>query len=158
MGKNGQKIMKKNEKILDISLEINATILHTPACTQKWWTEAMGWPIGVRKLCKNGKNWGNGHKWAKNNKKKWKSFRYLTWNQCNYTSHTSSYPKVMNRGHGVAHGSAQMSKTTIWKQEKWGSDGPMRRSCHGYLCHGTPRFIKINSMLRLWGWSWVDNY
>ena len=31
----GQKIMKKNEKILDISLEINATILHTPACTQK---------------------------------------------------------------------------------------------------------------------------
>jgi len=35
MGKNGQKIMKKNEKILDISLEINATILHTPACTQK---------------------------------------------------------------------------------------------------------------------------
>ena len=32
---NGQKIMKKKEKILDISLEINATILHTPACTQK---------------------------------------------------------------------------------------------------------------------------
>ena len=37
-GKNweiGQKIMKKNEKVLDISPEINATILHTPACTQK---------------------------------------------------------------------------------------------------------------------------
>ena len=34
----------------------------------------MGWPIGVRKLCKNGKNWGNGHKWAKNNKKKMKKF------------------------------------------------------------------------------------
>ena len=32
---NGQKIMKKNEKVLDISPEINATILHTPACTQK---------------------------------------------------------------------------------------------------------------------------
>ena len=31
---NGQKIMKKNEKVLDISPEINATILHTPACTQ----------------------------------------------------------------------------------------------------------------------------
>ena len=35
MGKYWQKIMKKKEKILDISLEINATILHTPACTQK---------------------------------------------------------------------------------------------------------------------------
>ena len=38
-GENGQKWAKnnekKNEKILDISLEINATILHTPACTQK---------------------------------------------------------------------------------------------------------------------------
>ena len=32
--KIGQKIMKKNEKVLDISPEINATILHTPACTQ----------------------------------------------------------------------------------------------------------------------------
>ena len=33
---NGQKIIKKkNEKVLDISPEINATILHTPACTQK---------------------------------------------------------------------------------------------------------------------------
>ena len=31
----GQKIMKKNEKVLDISPEINAAILHTPACTQK---------------------------------------------------------------------------------------------------------------------------
>ena len=31
---NGQKIMKKNEKVLDISPEINATILHTPVCTQ----------------------------------------------------------------------------------------------------------------------------
>ena len=34
----GQKWAKNNEKkekILDISLEINATILHTPACTQK---------------------------------------------------------------------------------------------------------------------------
>ena len=26
---------KKNEKVLNISPEINATILHTPACTQK---------------------------------------------------------------------------------------------------------------------------
>ena len=26
---------EKNEKILDISPEINATILHTPACPQK---------------------------------------------------------------------------------------------------------------------------
>ena len=26
---------KKNEKVFDISPEINATILHTPACTQK---------------------------------------------------------------------------------------------------------------------------
>ena len=37
-GKNleiGQKVMKKKEKVLDISPEINATILHTPACTQK---------------------------------------------------------------------------------------------------------------------------
>ena len=32
---NGQKIMRKNEKILNISLEINATIPHTLACTQK---------------------------------------------------------------------------------------------------------------------------
>ena len=32
---NVQKIMKKKEKVLDISPEINATILHTPACTQK---------------------------------------------------------------------------------------------------------------------------
>ena len=34
---NGQKIMKnkKNEKVLDTLPEINATILHTPACTQK---------------------------------------------------------------------------------------------------------------------------
>ena len=32
---NGQKIMKKNEKVLDISPEIHATIFHTPACTQK---------------------------------------------------------------------------------------------------------------------------
>ena len=35
---NGQKWAKnneKNEKVLDISPEINATILHTPACTQK---------------------------------------------------------------------------------------------------------------------------
>jgi len=35
MGKNGQKIMKKKDKIQDNSLEINATIRHTPACTQK---------------------------------------------------------------------------------------------------------------------------
>ena len=37
-GENGQKWAKNNEKkekILDISLEINATILHTPGCTQK---------------------------------------------------------------------------------------------------------------------------
>ena len=36
---NGQKWAKNNEKkkekVLDISPEINATILHTPACTQK---------------------------------------------------------------------------------------------------------------------------
>ena len=31
---NGQKIMKKNEKVLDISPEINATITHTRVCTQ----------------------------------------------------------------------------------------------------------------------------
>ena len=34
---NGQKWAKnneKNEKVLNISPEINATILHTPACTQ----------------------------------------------------------------------------------------------------------------------------
>ena len=31
---NGQKIKKKNEKVLDISPEINAIILHTLACTQ----------------------------------------------------------------------------------------------------------------------------
>ena len=74
---NGQKIMKKNKKVLDISPEINATILHTPACTQKWWTEAMGWSIGVRKMrkmCKNGKNWENGQILAKNNEKKKKKF------------------------------------------------------------------------------------
>ena len=35
MGINGQKIMKKNEKVFDILPEINATILHTPARTQK---------------------------------------------------------------------------------------------------------------------------
>ena len=32
-----------------------------------------GSPIGVRKMremCKNGKNWENGQKWAKNNEKK----------------------------------------------------------------------------------------
>ena len=64
--------MKKDEKVLDISPEINATILHTPACTQTWWTEAMGWPIGVRKMrkmCKNGKNWEIGQKIMKKNEK-----------------------------------------------------------------------------------------
>ena len=68
------KIMKKNEKVLAISPEINATILHTPACTQTWWTEAMGWPIGVRKMrkmCKNSKNW---EIWQKIMKKKMKKF------------------------------------------------------------------------------------
>ena len=74
-GENGQKWAKNNEKkekILDISLEINATILHTPACTQKWWTEAMGWPIGMRKMRKmgkNGKNWENGQKIMKKKEK-----------------------------------------------------------------------------------------
>ena len=36
-----------------------------------------GSPIGVRKMremCKNGKNWENGQKWAKNNEKKMKNF------------------------------------------------------------------------------------
>ena len=31
---NWAKNNKKNEKVLDISPEINATVLHTPACTQ----------------------------------------------------------------------------------------------------------------------------
>ena len=120
-GKNweiGQKIMKKNEKVFNISPEINATILHTPVCTQTWWTEAMEWPIGVRKMrkmCKNSKNW---EIWQKIMKKKWKSSQYLTWNQCNYTSHTCLYPKMMNRGHGVAHRGAQIVQK--WqKLGKW---------------------------------------
>ena len=36
-----------------------------------------GSSIGVRKMremCKNGKNWENGQKWAKNNEKKMKKF------------------------------------------------------------------------------------
>ena len=40
-----------------------------------------GSPIGVRKMremCKNGKNWENGQKWAKNNEKKRKISEYLT--------------------------------------------------------------------------------
>ena len=38
---------------------------------------------------------------------------------------------------------ASYSEPIIGKQEnqvKWGSDGPMRRSCHGYLCYSTPGY------------------
>ena len=35
MGINGQEMIKKKEKFFDILPEINATILHTPARTQK---------------------------------------------------------------------------------------------------------------------------
>ena len=55
----------------------------------------------------NVQKWQKLGNWAKNNEKKWKSFRYLTWNQCNYTSHTCLYPNMMNRGHGVADRGAQ---------------------------------------------------
>ena len=35
LGKWAKNNEKKKEKVLDISPEINATILHTPVCTQK---------------------------------------------------------------------------------------------------------------------------
>ena len=52
IGKNGQKIMKKNEKVPDFCSEISATTLHPTHHGQKKWKSDMGLPIGVRNCAK----------------------------------------------------------------------------------------------------------
>ena len=103
--------------------------------------QKMAKMLNLEYTCGNQKkSAGYGHEWLflgkylGQNTKWWLKWLLKTW----WRDGSTHEQEIMGKNDKKSYSEPIIGKQE--NQEKWGSDGPMRRSCHGYLCYSTPGY------------------